>query len=225
MGEEKKRFGEILIEAGLINELQLSVALGEQKRWGGRLGSVIVKMGFASEESIASVLEKQLGQSCISLDERGIPPEVLKKVKVEIAKRYCIIPLEFDKGTLTIATSDPTDLRTIDELGFVLGLKVKPVLAIETGIKKAIARHYEGITVDSKLQKSVLRSMESMELVGAEPGSPQPSNKGVSPSVVPSEKRETITSKVVLEALLSLLFEKGLISREELMRKIQERGG
>lgn len=225
MGEEKKRFGEILIEAGLINELQLSVALGEQKRWGGRLGSVIVKMGFASEEAIASVLEKQLGQPCISLDERQIPPEVLKRVKVEIARRYCIIPLEFDKGALTVATSDPTDLRTVDELSFVLGLKVKPVLAIETGIKKAIARHYEGITVESKMQKSVLRSTESMELVGAEPGSPQPSNERIPPSVVPAERKDTTTSKVVLEALLALLFEKGLISREELMKKIREKGG
>ena len=143
--KDKKRIGEILKEAGLIDEFQLATALGRQKEWGGRLASILINMGFVDEESVASVLEKQLGQKCLSLDNKEILPEALNTIKPDIVKKYCIMPIEFDQKTLTIATSDPTDLKTIDELSFILGVRIKPVLALESSIKRAIPRHYAGV--------------------------------------------------------------------------------
>lgn len=226
MKEDKKKIGEILVEAGIVNTMQLSAALGEQKQWGGRLGSIITKLGFADEKDIAGVLEKQLGLRCISLEDRTIPPEVLKRVKIDVAKKYCIIPIELGKGTITVAISDPTDLRTIDELSFTLGTRIKPVLALESGIRRAIAFHYEGIVSEGKTYKSILGTApeKSMVMKDERDHTPYSSSYNVSPPGVYPEKKE-ITLKTTFEALLALLLEKGLITKEELMKKIKEKSG
>lgn len=226
MKDSKKKIGEILIEAGLIDELQLSSALGEQRQWGGRLCSILLKMRFVDEKAIASVLEKQIGQDCIPLEGREIPPGALKKVKFDLAKKYCIIPLNFDKGTLTIAMSDPTDLKTIDDLGFILGLRIKPVLALESGIKNAIAQHYEGIASEGKIYKGNTEdSAGDMEIVriGTEKLSPALPEDATFKEK-PAEKKE-ITPKIMVEAVVAILIEKGLITKEELLKKVREKSG
>lgn len=211
MSPEKKRLGEMLIEAGLIDELQLSSALGEQRKWGGRLGSLLIKMGFVDEQMLASVLEKQLGEKCISLKDMEIPQEVLNAVKSDIAKKYWIMPIAFEKKALTIATSDPTDLKTLDNLSFMLGVRVKPVLALESDIKSAIARHYEGIMSEGKTYKVDIKKVAERVQVMRE-------------EIIekPAEKKE-ITTKAVIEALIAVLIEKGIITREELATKIKEK--
>ncbi len=226
MKDNKKRIGAMLIEAGLIDELQLSSALGEQKQWGGRLGSILLKMGFVDEKTIASVLEKQIGQDCIPLEGREIPPEALKKVKIDLAKKYGIIPLDFAKGILTVAMSDPSDLKTIDELGFILGVKIKPLLALESGIKNAIARHYEGITHEGKAYKgSIEDSSWGIELIRdrTETLNP-PLPEAALVKERPAEKKD-ITPKMMVEAIVAILIEKGLITKEELLKKIREKSG
>src|SRR4030066_552331 len=159
--KDKKRIGEILKEAGLIDEFQLATALGRQKEWGGRLASILINMGFVDEESVASVLEKQLGQKCLSLDNKEIPPEALNTIKPDIVKKYCIMPIESDQKTLTIATSDPTDLKAIDELEFTLGTRIKPLLALEYSIKKAITQHYSEITFEDS---SIYQNAHKLEV-------------------------------------------------------------
>lgn len=205
MREIKKRLGEMLIEAGLIDGLQLSSALGQQRQWGGRLASILIDMGFIDERSIASVLEKKLGQKCISLKNRKIPAEALKIVNHDIATKYGILPLDFDKKSLTIAMSDPTDLKTIDELSFVFGLKIKPLLAIESNINKAIALHYTGIT--PKVIKHTIdtnKLPEDLQVTRFERTKPDTSH--------PPE--------IVIETLVEVLIEKGLITKEEITNKI-----
>ena len=226
MKEDKKRIGEILIDAGIINSMQLSAALGEQKQWGGRLCSVLVKLGLADERAIARVLEKQLGMSCVSLDGRGISPEALKKVKVDVARKYGIIPIEIQGSTLVIAMSDPTDLRTIDELGFVLGMRIRPVLALESGISKAIALHYEGITAEGKPLKSILAEAPGREKVLKDERflAPPVSSEKTAGADLRTERKE-VSVKTMVEAVVSLLVEKGLITKEELIRKIKEKDG
>lgn len=225
MNAGRKKLGEMLLEAGLINELRLSAALGEQRRWGGRLGSVLVGMGFVAEKDIVSLIERQLGMKCISLDGKEIPAEALKKVSLDTAKKYCLIPLALERGTLAVAMADPTDLKTVDDLSFILGARIKPLLALESGIKKAIAFHYEGIVVEDRADKSVpvddvrqeiapMNAVAGMEdrLVHGETTQAQP----------PAEKKE-YTSKQIIETLLSLLIEKGVITREEFVRKMREK--
>lgn len=223
MTPAKKRLGEMLIEAGIIDELQLTAALGQQRQWGGKLGSILIKMGFVTEKSLSFVLEKQLGVKCISIEGMEIPRKALHAVKLDIAKKYCIMPLDLDKNILSIAIADPTDVKTLDDLSFMLGVRINPVLAFESDIKKAIAQHYEGVAyIDTgmgKTYKPTTNSIEKMELTGTEPIT-QPPSKG--PPERPSEKQE-ITSKVVIEALIALLLEKGIITRQELAKKIDEK--
>lgn len=218
MGTEKKRLGEMLIEAGLIDELQLNAALGEQKQWGGRLGSIVVRMGFIDEHEAASVLEKQLGLKCITLEEMEISQKALQAVKHEIAKKYYIMPIDLDKNTLSIAISDPTDVKTLDDLSFMLGVRIKPVLALESDIKNAIARYYEGDVHAGKAYRVNVKNItEKIQPTKTELSTP-PQTEVVPEK--PPEKKE-ITSRAVIEALIAILIEKGIITREELIKKLK----
>ncbi len=209
MGEDKKKLGEMLLDTGLIDESQLSSALEQQKQWGGRLASILIGMGFIDEQSIASVLEKKLGQKYISLENTEIPAEVLKIVNHDIAVKYSILPMDLDKKTLTVAMSDPTDLNATDELSFALGLKIKPVLAIESSINKAIQQHYSmGIAGGKKHVINTENLPKDMVLTRNEPLKP------VKPSYSP---------KALIEALSEVLIEKGLIKEEELSNKLNKR--
>lgn len=226
MKDSRKRIGEILIEAGLIDELQLSSALGEQRQWGGRICSILLKMGFVDKKTIASVLEKQIGQNCISLEDRKIPLEALEKIKIDLAKKYCIMPLDFDKRTLTVAMPDPTDLKTIDELDFILGVKIKPVLVLECEIKNAIAQHYEGISHEGKVYKgNVEESARDMELVIDRTETLNPPLHEDAPLKERPVERKEITPKIMVEAVVAILIEKGLITKQELMKKVREKSG
>ena len=142
VAKEKKRIGELLIDAGLIDEYQLTTAIGHQKQWGGRIVNILINMGLVDEKTVVSILEKQLGIKSISLEDTKISQKTLDKVKHDIAEKYCIMPIDIDNNKLSIAMSDPTDLQAIDELSFILGLNIEPLLASESGIRKAIAEHY-----------------------------------------------------------------------------------
>lgn len=208
MTKDKKRLGEMLTEAGLIDEFQLSSAIGEQKQWGGRLASIIINMGFTDEKSVASILEKQLGEKYVSLENTEILPEVLSKMKVNMAEKYCVMPIEFSNKELILAMSDPTDLDTIDELGFALSVKIKPVLALESGIKKAIAKHYRGIISEGKKHKVDTKKLsEEMQVMSHE-----------------KTESETLSSPdTLIQILIEVLLEKGVITKEDLHEKIRKK--
>ncbi len=207
MTKDKKRLGEMLIEAGLIDTFQLSSALGEQKQWGGRLASIIINMGFTDDESVASILEKQLGVKCVSLEKMEILPEALSKMEVDMAEKYGVIPIEFSNKELTLAISDPTDLNTIDELGFALSVKIKPVLALESGIKKAIAKHYRGIISEGKKYKVDTKTLSEEMHVMHETTEP-----------------ETLCSPdTLIEVITEILLEKQVITKEDLLEKIRKK--
>lgn len=220
MKEDRTKIGEILIEAGLIDEIQLIKALGEQKQWGGRLCSIIVNMGFADEESISAVLGKQLKQKCVSFDDIQISPDILKLVDLETARKYNVIPVELNNKVLTIAISDPLDLNTLDELGFRLGLKIKPVLAIDSGIKKAISRFYEGISNKNLRSKNKTgNTAEEHNIINADIATP---HLQLSEGVF-HKREDVIAPGIMVETLVEILIEKGLLTEEELMNKIREK--
>jgi type II secretory ATPase GspE/PulE/Tfp pilus assembly ATPase PilB-like protein len=209
MGKEKKKIGEILLEEGLIDQFQLNSAIGNQKRWGGMIVTVLINLGFVDEQAVASVLEKQLGIKCIDLEGKDIPPEVTKKIKPEIADKYLIMPLEFDEKTLTLAMSDPTDLKTIDELSFMLGVTIKPLLSFESSIKKAIAKHYQGITYKEsyKYRADTEKMSSEMDIIRAD-------NR---------EQDLDFSNDVLLQALIDILFDKNIVSKEDLIKQIRKK--
>lgn len=220
MKEDRPKIGEILVKAGIIDEMQLIKAVGEQEQWGGRLCSIIVRLGFADEKSISAALGKQLKQKCISFDNIDISPETLKLVSLEIARKYNIIPVEMKNKVLTIAISDPLDLNTLDELSFRLGLMVRPVLAIDSAINKAISRFYEGIS-DKKVRPRGKLSDIPENLILMTDGIPTPHIPSF--EKVLHEKADAIAPDIMVRALSEILIEKGLFTKEELMDKIRKK--
>lgn len=218
MKRETKKLGELLLEAGLIDEFQLKSALADQGMWGGRLGSIIIKKGFVVEKDMLSVIEKQYGLSVISLDTIQKPSdEVLKMVGVEAARKFGIFPVGLEGKTLLIAIADPTDLQMLDDITFKLGVRVKPLLALESEIMRAISVYYEGnIAGDSfRMAREKLAQFDAMFSAD---------NIQTAPEKKASKPKADISQKVVIESLIDILVSKGILTREELIKRIKSRG-
>src|SRR5437763_6093596 len=136
------RIGELLLKEKKITPEQLQQALAAQKSNGGKLGYNLVKMGFVKDEEITALLSKQYGVPSINLAQFQIDPAVVKLVPPETAQKYQIIPLSRSGATLTIAMTDPTNVFAMDDIKFMTGYNVEPVVASETAVIEAIQRYY-----------------------------------------------------------------------------------
>lgn len=137
------RLGELLVRKQLINDMQLAKALEEQRVNGGRLGAVLVRLGFLKEEVFTSFLSQQYGVPSINLNEFEIDPAVIKLVPAETAQKYNIIPINRTGSTLIIAMSDPSNINAIDDLRFRTGYAVEVVVATDNSIKAALDQYYD----------------------------------------------------------------------------------
>lgn len=140
------RLGELLVRAGVIDEMQLKAALAEQHRWGGRLGRVLVDMAFVSEDILVKALSKQLGVERADLQTIDVPPQILELVPIDFAQSNSICPVRYDdrRRVLLVATADPTNVAALDELRFKTGVRIETALAGEHEIHMAIQRHLRG---------------------------------------------------------------------------------
>src|ERR1700730_11454919 len=138
------RIGELLLKEKLITPEQLQQALTQQKANGGKLGYNLVKMGFVKDEQITALLSKQYGVPAISLAQFKIDPTIVKLVPTETARKYQMIPLSRAGSTLTIAMTDPTNVFAMDDIKFMTGYTVEPVVASEVAITDAIEKYYGG---------------------------------------------------------------------------------
>lgn len=147
----RKKMGELLTEAGLIDDNQLKAALSHQRNWGGRLGEIIVKLGFLDEEKLLNFLSKYFKLPKVDLTKFRIPQEVLKFITPDKARKFMAIPLgiKVDKGKkiLYVAITDPTNISVIDEIAFITGMTVQPVIATDIAVDAAIKYYYEGHSV------------------------------------------------------------------------------
>jgi type IV pilus assembly protein PilB len=138
------RIGELLMQKGSIDELQLQSALAHQSRWGGRLGRAVVHLGFLEEATLLEVLGEQLNTPFITIGDRPVAPAVLQTIPAKLIRGRKILPLakltESRRGPLVVALADPGDLGMLDEISFVTGLDVRPVLATEADLDQAIDR-------------------------------------------------------------------------------------
>src|SRR5216117_2766791 len=106
----RKRLGEILVQAGVLDETRLRAALAEQRRWGGPLGRILVEMGGISEEVMVQALSHQLNFPAINLDTKVIPTDVLDLVPPELAEQHSVLPFAVQGKFLDVAMADPTNL-------------------------------------------------------------------------------------------------------------------
>jgi type IV pilus assembly protein PilB len=136
------KLGEILVRENLITPQQLREALEFQRDSGGRLGSNLVKMGFISDDVITAVLSRQYGVPSINLELFQIEAETINLISQDVALKYIVLPISKVGATLTLAMADPTNVFAMDDIKFMTGLNVEPVIASETSIAAAIGRYY-----------------------------------------------------------------------------------
>src|ERR1043166_479119 len=136
------RIGELLLKEKRIPPEQLQEALNHQRQNGGKLGFNLIKLGFVKDEEITALLSKQYGVPSIALAQFEIDPAIVKLVPAETAQKYQIVPLSRAGATLTIAMTDPTNVFAMDDIKFMTGYNVEPVVASETAVTDAIVKYY-----------------------------------------------------------------------------------
>lgn len=169
----KPKLGDLLLEANLIDEVQMKIALEEQKRLGTRFGSTLIALHFIDENVLTAFLSKQLDMPCVSLHNIEITPKVLAKVTKEMAMRLEVLPIKQEKDRIFVAMSDPMDLEAIEELERVTGLSIVPMVAPQSSIREAIQKRYEGLqnkminleTADENF-KEIIKEVEELQTLG-----------------------------------------------------------
>jgi len=136
------RIGELLLKERRITAEQLQEALTYQKSQGGKLGSALVKLGYVKGDDITALLSRQYGVPSINLSDFEIDPVVIKLIPVETAQKYQVVPLSRTGATLTIAMTDPTNVFAMDDIKFMTGYNVEPVVASESAVVEAIEKYY-----------------------------------------------------------------------------------
>ncbi len=136
------RIGELLLKEKRITPEQLEEVLTYQKTHGGKLGLNLVKLGFVKDEDITALLSKQYGVPSINLTQFEIDPGVIKLIPGETCHKYQIIPLSRAGATLTIAMTDPTNVFAMDDIKFMTGYNVEPVVASEGAVADALDKYY-----------------------------------------------------------------------------------
>jgi len=134
--------GDLLVRENLISRQQLRQALDYQKVHGGRLGYCLIQLGWVTGEDISAILCRQFGLPSINLPFFKVDPSVVKLIPSATARKYQVLPLSREGTTLTVATIDPTDVLAMDDLQFVTGFTIEPVVAAESAIRGAIRKHY-----------------------------------------------------------------------------------
>ena len=168
------KLGETLLRENLITPQQLKEALDYQRTNGGRLGSTLVKLGILSDEEVTAVLSRQYGVPSVNLDLFEVDETAIKLISQETAKKYMVLPLSRVGPTLTLAMVDPTNVLAIDDIKFMTGLQVEPVIVSEAALGEAIERYY-GASREIELAK-ILDEMSTSFSTSSEPSTSAKSN-------------------------------------------------
>jgi len=220
MQAKPQKLGEMLINAGIIDVFQLNSALSHQRNYGGRLGGSLIKLGYISEERLLNFLAEQYNTPRVDPLHRKVPASVLAMLPAEKARQFYVMPLERSETiggkALVVAMTDPTNLTVIDSLQFITGYRIRPVLASERQLKKAINKFYgadpfareewddDDLTLAAPAPKPTVSAPEPPL---PEPASPESALPEPLPLVFGTEER--------LQALLDKLLELGVLTRLE----------
>jgi len=243
------KLGELLIKANVLQESQLKAALAEQAKWGGKLGEILVRMSLVSEDILVRALSKQLNIPAVNLDAvQTVPSHVRAKIPAQTARDFAVLPLQLrdDGKTLVVAVADPLNVRHLDELRAITKCRIVPNVAGRTSIARAYARLYDGqaelAEADTNFKvldaqgRTVVKEVRQDGTVPpaatprpAPPVAPAGGTRGGVPSVRsgnPSELLKTVEEVqrkevAALKAMVELLIEKGVFTREEYLAKVK----
>lgn len=163
------KLGEILKQAGVIDDFQLNSALSYQRHWGGRFGESLIKLGYLTEDKLQDFLARQFDLPQIELFGRKIPEAVLAYIPQEKAREFHVLPVEQKEinGSihLVVAMTDPTNLMVTDSLQFMTGCRIKPALASDEAITSAIEKYYGPDVDDQDELDFALDDQEELDFV------------------------------------------------------------
>ena len=159
------RIGEMLVKEQLITTQQLQEAVSQQKVIGGKVGPILIGLGYVKDEDLTALLSRQYGVPSINLSQFEIDERVARIIPPEIARKYQVIPVSCAGATLTIAMTDPTDVFAMDDIKFMTGYNVETVVASETAVLEALDKYYPGMTSGNGSSGSTLE-IATRELAG-----------------------------------------------------------
>ncbi len=165
------KLGEMLLKAGIITQDRLQEALEAQKKNGGKLGYNLVKLGYVKEDEITQLLSEQYGVPSINLRHFEIDESVINLIPSEVAQKYLVLPVNRTGATLTIAMADPTNVFAMDDIRFMTGYTVEPVVASEMAIREAIEKYYgstHAIELKKVMDEMAEADTEALELLDEE---------------------------------------------------------
>ncbi len=196
--EEKLRLGKMLVESALLTEEQLKMAMDFQKTVGGKLGAIIVKLGFIEDQTLTNFIARQQGIPVVNLDELVIPENLVRKIPRKLIEKHHVLPIRFHDGVLTVATSDPFDYEAIEEVQMAADHRIEVQLAPRTQLLRAMQDIFTRIeSAPPVKEKSKEELLKELDEGGA----------------------DKLTPAQLQEALVRLLIQKGVITEEELVRK------
>lgn len=247
------RLGELLLKAKVISDAQLETALAEQGKWGGQLGQILVRMDYLTEDLLTKALSRLLGLPRADLANTTPQPLALKKLGARLANQYTIVPLELQDGgeTLVVATSDPNNLETLDAIRAATGVKaIVTLLAGESEVKKAIEVSFSAADLrDTEGEEfkivdirgnTMMKPISEIQAEGeairkarGKPAPPPPPPVAEEPARASSSRdpieilkqveKNQRTEVQVLKAIVELLIERGVFSRDEYLAKVSRR--
>jgi len=141
-----ERIGELLVKENLLSAEQLAKAREESRTKGGRLGAQITSLGYLDENELTDFVAKQYGVPSINLDEFEIESSVIQLIPEEVASKHTVIPVNRAGSTLILATADPSNIFGLDDIKFLTGYNIQPVVAAEEAIRRAIDKNYDQTT-------------------------------------------------------------------------------
>ena len=138
-----KRIGEVLLERGLINRKQLEQALAQQKAHGGLTGQVLIQLGFVNEEEVALALTAQYGFPYLPLENYEIDGGLTELIPEQMARQYCLIPIDRIGNALTLAMADPSNVKAVEEVQLLTKCVIQTFVSTPSDIGKAIDKYYK----------------------------------------------------------------------------------
>src|SRR5208283_4885110 len=119
--------------------------LAIQKQSGGALGAILVSLNYVTEQEVLTALGTQAGMEVVDLDVMEIPEDVIARLTPSIASVYRVVPTKFDGNVLTVAMADPLNVKTLDDLRFLLDCETRGAVSNESAVARALDRYYAGM--------------------------------------------------------------------------------
>ncbi len=195
------KLGEMLVTKGLLTPFQLEKSLEYQKKHGGRIGEILLALGYIDEKTLASFLATQNKLELIDLENLIIPEKLIQQIPIDLIVKYEIIPIGQEDDVLKIATYDPTDYETLNIISSRINKKIIVVIATRSAIRKIINELSQKLRYNPQ---SELKSVVKIE------------------SVISNVDLKSMKSELLLKALILVLLEKRIISKEDIEKTIEQ---